>query len=395
MILSSIKQSQLQSKVNILYKVYTFPLNTFLKKIKLTKNWKKKFLKLNSRIQKKKVTRSSSRFCVASWYEVYKNFEGPFYREISGDAWNRTRASFWPGTNLFVPGFVFSRQTHWLVSFFKTDTLFGFWPSVFFRTFLWFFQNTGYLVQFSRTNLMMVQTPTENPVMVVILRKKTSVVSGVDGVSIYMRISKEDVITRQQQGCRYESLCASTQQDKERLRCSQFTTASSSSKKKVRRKLRPIRRLQTCEGGRKRQVGCVSMCAPNRKCMCNPSAAPCIYEDDTKQMDVRALSWSLAPPRRSQERTRIWVGKDRCESRRSTDGRNICRVQYARHQWRVPVPRLLGHGDMSATREVGSTWKSESGAWPSHPLMSELSAELFAQKEIDAFRLSEALIEWL
>ena len=261
MILSSIKQSQLQSKVNILYKVYTFPLNTCLKKIKLTKNWKKKFLKLNSRIQKKKVTRSSSRFCVASWYEVYKNFEGPFYREISGDAWNRTRASFWPGTNLFVPGFVFSRQTHWLVSFFKTDTLFGFWPSVFFRTFLWFFQNTGYLVQFSRTNLMMVLTPTENPVMVVILRKKTSVVSGVDGVSIYMRISKEDVITRQQQGCRYESLCTSTQQDKERLRCSQFTTASSSSKKKVRRKLRPIRRLSNVRRreettGRMRQYVC-------------------------------------------------------------------------------------------------------------------------------------------
>jgi len=134
---------------------------------------------------------------------------------------------------------------------------------------------------------MMVQTPTENPVMVVILRKKTSVVSGVDGVSIYIRISKEDVSTRQQRGCRYESLCTSTQQDEERMRCSQFTTASFRRSEFAANSGR-FGGYQTCEGGRKRQVGCVSMCARNRKCMCNPAAAPCIYEDDTKQMDVRA-----------------------------------------------------------------------------------------------------------
>ena len=37
----------------------------------------------------------------------------------------------------------------------------------------------------------------------------------------------------------------------------------------------------------------------------------------------------------------------------------------ARHQWRVPVPRLLGHGEWWHERHKrGSTWKSEGGTWP-------------------------------
>ena len=54
-----------------------------------------------------------------------------------------------------------------------------------------------------------------------------------------------------------------------------------------------------------------------------------------------------------------------------------------------------GNGDMSATREVV---REKARVAPdlikSHPLTPELSAELFAQKGIGAFRFSAALIEW-
>ena len=54
-----------------------------------------------------------------------------------------------------------------------------------------------------------------------------------------------------------------------------------------------------------------------------------------------------------------------------------------------------GNGDMSATREVVREKKTVArDLIKSHPLTPELSAELFAQKGIGAFRFSAALIEW-
>ena len=57
--------------------------------------------------------------------------------------------------------------------------------------------------------------------------------------------------------------------------------------------------------------------------------------------------------------------------------------------------RGTGNGDMSATREVvREKARVARDLMKSHPLTPELSAELFAQKEIGAFRFSAALIEW-
>jgi len=54
-----------------------------------------------------------------------------------------------------------------------------------------------------------------------------------------------------------------------------------------------------------------------------------------------------------------------------------------------------GNGDMSATREVvREKARVARDLIKSHPLTPELSAELFAQKGIGAFRFSAALIEW-
>ena len=54
-----------------------------------------------------------------------------------------------------------------------------------------------------------------------------------------------------------------------------------------------------------------------------------------------------------------------------------------------------GNGDMSATREVvREKARVVRDLIKSHPLRPELSAELFAQKRISAFRFSAALIEW-
>jgi len=54
-----------------------------------------------------------------------------------------------------------------------------------------------------------------------------------------------------------------------------------------------------------------------------------------------------------------------------------------------------GNGDMSATREVvRKKARVALDLIKSHPLTPELSAELFAQKEIGTFRFSAALIEW-
>jgi len=54
-----------------------------------------------------------------------------------------------------------------------------------------------------------------------------------------------------------------------------------------------------------------------------------------------------------------------------------------------------GNGDKSATREVvREKAKVARDLIKSHPMTLELSAELFAKKEIGAFRLSAALIEW-
>jgi len=53
-----------------------------------------------------------------------------------------------------------------------------------------------------------------------------------------------------------------------------------------------------------------------------------------------------------------------------------------------------GNGDMSATREVvREKARVARDLIKSHPLTPELSAELFAQKGIGAFRFSAALIE--
>ena len=55
----------------------------------------------------------------------------------------------------------------------------------------------------------------------------------------------------------------------------------------------------------------------------------------------------------------------------------------------------MGNSDMSATREVvREKARVARDLIKSHPLTQELSAELFAQKEIGAFRFSAALIEW-
>ena len=55
-----------------------------------------------------------------------------------------------------------------------------------------------------------------------------------------------------------------------------------------------------------------------------------------------------------------------------------------------------GNGDMSVTREVvREKARVARDLIKSHPLTPELSAELFAQKGISAFRFSVALIEWL
>ena len=54
-----------------------------------------------------------------------------------------------------------------------------------------------------------------------------------------------------------------------------------------------------------------------------------------------------------------------------------------------------GNGDMSTTREVvRGKARVARELIKSHPLTPKLSAELFAQKGIGAFRFSEALIEW-
>jgi len=54
-----------------------------------------------------------------------------------------------------------------------------------------------------------------------------------------------------------------------------------------------------------------------------------------------------------------------------------------------------GNGDMSVTREVVREKATVTrDLIKSHPLTPELSAELFAQKGIGAFRFSAALIEW-
>jgi len=54
-----------------------------------------------------------------------------------------------------------------------------------------------------------------------------------------------------------------------------------------------------------------------------------------------------------------------------------------------------GNGDMSATREVvRGKARVARDVIKSHPLTPELSAELFAQKGIGAFRFLAALIEW-
>jgi len=54
-----------------------------------------------------------------------------------------------------------------------------------------------------------------------------------------------------------------------------------------------------------------------------------------------------------------------------------------------------GNGDTSAIREVvREKARVAHDLIQSHPLTPELSAELFAQKEIGAFRFSAALIEW-
>ena len=54
-----------------------------------------------------------------------------------------------------------------------------------------------------------------------------------------------------------------------------------------------------------------------------------------------------------------------------------------------------GNGDKSATREVvREKTRVTRDLIKSHPMTPEFSAELFAQKEIGAFRLSAALIEW-
>ena len=54
-----------------------------------------------------------------------------------------------------------------------------------------------------------------------------------------------------------------------------------------------------------------------------------------------------------------------------------------------------GNGDKSATREVvRKKARVARDLIKCHPLTPELSSELFAQKEIGAFRFSTALIEW-
>ena len=54
-----------------------------------------------------------------------------------------------------------------------------------------------------------------------------------------------------------------------------------------------------------------------------------------------------------------------------------------------------GNGDISATREVvREKAKVARDLTKSHPLTPKLSADLFAQKRIGAFRFSAALIEW-
>jgi len=54
-----------------------------------------------------------------------------------------------------------------------------------------------------------------------------------------------------------------------------------------------------------------------------------------------------------------------------------------------------GNGDISATREVvRQKARVARDLIKSHPLTPELSAELFAQKGIGAFRFSAALIKW-
>jgi len=54
-----------------------------------------------------------------------------------------------------------------------------------------------------------------------------------------------------------------------------------------------------------------------------------------------------------------------------------------------------GNGDMSATREVvRENVRVARDLIKSHLLTPELSAEIFAQKGISAFRFSAALIEW-
>ena len=54
-----------------------------------------------------------------------------------------------------------------------------------------------------------------------------------------------------------------------------------------------------------------------------------------------------------------------------------------------------GNGDMSVIREVvREKARVARDLIKSHPLTPELSAELFAQKEIGSFRFSAVLIEW-
>jgi len=62
---------------------------------------------------------------------------------------------------------------------------------------------------------------------------------------------------------------------------------------------------------------------------------------------------------------------------------------------RYPCYWGTGNGDMSATREVvREKARVARDLIKSHPLTPEFSAELFAQKGIDDFRFSAALIGW-
>jgi len=63
---------------------------------------------------------------------------------------------------------------------------------------------------------------------------------------------------------------------------------------------------------------------------------------------------------------RNWQGSKEKGKHSSTRSEDKCLTsQNARHQWRVPVPRLLEHGEWWHERHKrGSTWKSESGTWP-------------------------------